>query len=388
MTDHSDAMNAKVELSAIQSDQRAHARRGLVDVAVIGCGAAAMMLYRKPLLRLQRMGLIRLVATADPSESRARNLADGFGSAAVFPEHMAAFEHTRPELTIVTSPAHLHAQHVVAALQGGSHVLCEKPMASSTRDCDEMLEAAAQGSRLLGVGMVRRFFPNYAQLAQLIAAGALGELLAFDYCEGRRFDWEVTTLAAFRPRSQGGTGVLYDIGPHAIDYLISLFGDPRVESYRDDCLGGVETTAEIRLSFAEIKGRVLLSWESPLRNELRVRGRKGEAVLPLDEFDRLAVNCGAGWQETPPQVSFAADLQPQSPRRLRPRLHTQAIFCQLVQALRSIRLGEPPAASGAEGRACISLLEQALEIARPIPMTWLGPEDQERSVQLHWTGAP
>lgn len=363
----------------------ADATAGALRTTVVGCGAAAQILYRKPLRRLERQGLLRVCALVDTSEARARALGAFFPGASIASDLEASLERTASELTLVLSPAHLHHRHSICALRRANHVLCEKPMADNADSCREMVAVAREANKLLAVGMIRRFVPAFAEFRQLLLSRRIGTVESFRYAEGRRFDWDVTTPAAFRDRSQGGTGVLFDIGPHAIDVLIWLFGVPRATAYADDGLLGVESNLRIELGFPGCSGSVQLSWDSPLQNELRVYGSGGEAVLRLDQFDRLAVDTGAGWSEIVSTHRHPADLRQPARDSIGPRLYTDAIFCQLIQVLRAIRLGEEPAVAGQAGADCVAVMEAALRLARPLEMTWLSPEHQRAQQLLHWT---
>src|SRR5689334_18156054 len=65
------------------------------------------------------------------------------------------------ELIDITLPTPQHADVAVRALEAGKHVLCEKPMALALADCDRMVEAAHKADRLLMIGHVLPFFPEY-----------------------------------------------------------------------------------------------------------------------------------------------------------------------------------------------------------------------------------
>ena len=102
--------------------------------------------------------------------------------------------------------------------------------------------------------MVRRFFPSFAHLKTVIDRGDLGTLQSFEYREGRVFDWDVKTPAGFIRKGDGGGGILLDIGSHAIDYLMSLLGKPKLEAHADDALKGVEGNALLQLAFPACSG--------------------------------------------------------------------------------------------------------------------------------------
>jgi predicted dehydrogenase len=352
---------------------------------IVGCGAVAQRLYRKPLQALDKSGLVRVHALVEPVAHHAETFGAFFPKAARYADLDEALSASQSELTLILSPAHLHSAQAVKVLQSGSHVLCEKPMASTPEECARMNAAAVQAKRVLAIGMVRRFFPAYAQLCRLLQDDQLGRLLAFDYREGHKFDWDVTTPAAFRPRREGGTGVLFDIGPHAIDHLSWTIGDLTVSSYRDDALAGIESNAHLDVVSRACRGIVRLSWNDPQSNELRVIGERGEAVLRVGQFSHLAVRRSSTFEPQRIDVSFAADAEARPKRRLTPGNYQEAIYCQIVQTIRAIALSEPPAVDGRSGEACIALLTDALTKAEPQEMPWLQPAHQSAVRRLHWS---
>ena len=197
----------------------------------------------------------------------------------------------------------------------------------------------------------------------------------------------MTTPAGFTKRPQHGAGLLYDIGVHVLDVLIWLFGMPTVVSYADDALAGVEGNLSIELQVRECTGCVQLSWDQPLKNELRVVGSEAEAVLRVDHFDKIAVGRAGAFEELNVDHEYVADADTGSGASLSPRLYTQSLYCQLIQFVRAIRLGESPAVVGETGRECVRLMESARRCARPLPMPWLDRSQQAAYEALHWTKA-
>src|SRR3954451_19230066 len=134
-----------------------------IRTTVVGCGAVAQKLYRKPLKKLEGQGVLQVVALVDRNLGHARALHEAFPRATVHEDQARALEEGRAELTLVLSPARFHAEQSILALRHRSHVLCEKPMAPTESQCDEMIVAAKESRRVLAVGMVRRFLPAFAQ---------------------------------------------------------------------------------------------------------------------------------------------------------------------------------------------------------------------------------
>jgi len=359
-----------------------------IRTMLVGCGAVAQKLYRKPLQKLEQQGVLQVTALVDRHASHAGSLHTFFPHAVVYEDLRRALEGGQSDLSLILSPTQLHAEQSVLALRYNNHVLCEKPMAVSVAQCDEVISAANEMGRVLAVGMIRRFFPAFAHLRELVVSGELGEIHSFSYREGKVFDWDVKTLAGFTRHPEGGSGLFFDIGPHALDYLIWLFGVPEVISYADDALvGGVEGNVVMELTSPVSPGSVQLSWDSPLRNELRVIGSAGEAVLRIDESDRLALSKSAGFKEVAIDHAYPADLHQPARQRMSPRLYTESLYCQLIQVARAIQLGEPPAVSGEEAKECVRVIESARRRARPIDMPWLDCDEQEAYQALHWTKA-
>ncbi len=78
----------------------------------------------------------------------------------------------------VASPHALHAEHTIAALEAGKHVLVEKPMALSAADCTRMIDAAAAANRSLAVAYYRRGYPSIGRVRELTDAGTIGTVTA------------------------------------------------------------------------------------------------------------------------------------------------------------------------------------------------------------------
>jgi predicted dehydrogenase len=272
-------------------------------------------------------------------------------------------------------------------LQHKNHVLCEKPMATTEADCVAMLGAAATADRILAIGMVRRFFPAFAQMKAWIDERVLGDIHGYCYREGKLLDWDVKTPGGFIRKNGCGSGLLFDIGPHALDLLLWLFGVPRVLSYADDALSGVEANVVMDLEAPGGSGSVQLSWDFPLKNELRVLGSKGEAVLRVDQLDALALKKGSSFQQFKILHPFPADTLRPARQTMSPALYTQCIYCQLIQLARAIQLGEAPAVNGEFGRECVRVMELARRHAQPIDMPWLNANQRQAYQTLHWTNS-
>ncbi len=129
----------------------------------------------------------------------------------------------------VCLPPSMHRPATVKSLDHGKHVFCEKPMAVSLDDCDQMVAAAQRNNRLLMVGHVLPFFPEYTQARAVIDSGEYGRLLGGTF---RRVISDPTWLSNFYDAEIVG-GPLIDLHVHDAHLIRMLFGMPT----QLDCVG-------------------------------------------------------------------------------------------------------------------------------------------------------
>jgi predicted dehydrogenase len=125
----------------------------------------------------------------------------------------------------ICAPTFVHARLARQALAAGKHVLCEKPMALTPRQCDAVVRAAAATDAVFMVAQCIRFWPAYEHLAETIRAGRLGALRVLRLMrEGPPPRWAWNDWYADAARSGGG---ILDLHVHDVDFLVSVFGAPR-----------------------------------------------------------------------------------------------------------------------------------------------------------------
>ncbi len=154
-------------------------------------------------------------------------------------------------------PTHLHKDVAMEALARGKHVLCEKPMALSARDCDELLEAAGKSGRVFMVAHVLRFAYPY-----LFAASFLHQRLQDRVKECtmiRRAGYPQWSEWLSRKDCSGGASL--DLLIHDIDYVLKLFGEPTAVSAISD--GDIDTMHGTLLYPGELKVNIHGGWYAP-----------------------------------------------------------------------------------------------------------------------------
>jgi predicted dehydrogenase len=192
-------------------------------VAVIGAGSIAKWSH---VPGFQRLPNCEVVAICDVNEARARELADDLKIPRTYGDYMTMLAEVRPDITVVATPNVFHKPMAIAALEAGSNVLCEKPLALTYADAQEMFDIAAAHDRILTAGTHFRFTPPMQVAKQQADAGFFGRIYAVRTAWQRRNgipgygSW-------FTNRDLAGGGALLDIGIHALDRALYLMGYPR-----------------------------------------------------------------------------------------------------------------------------------------------------------------
>ena len=143
-------------------------------VAIIGCGGIANAHAQG----WQGVPQARIVAVADIAEEARTAFATKYGVERHYADYRQMLHQEKPEIVSICTWPVLHCEMTVAAAEAGARgILCEKPMAISLGEADRMIEACRAAGTLLVVGHQRRFQTQYRTARELVAQGAIGDLL-------------------------------------------------------------------------------------------------------------------------------------------------------------------------------------------------------------------
>jgi UDP-N-acetyl-2-amino-2-deoxyglucuronate dehydrogenase len=187
--------------------------------AVIGCGRIASR--HADIIS----SIAELSAVCDVKEDRAKALAEKY-SCRYYKniEELLAGEKNIDVVSVCT-PNSLHARHTILSLDAGRHVLCEKPMAITTADCNKMIQAAGKSKKSLFIVKQNRFNPPVAELKKLIDDGKLGKILSVELnCFWNRTD-EYYKQSDWKGKKSLDGGTLFTQFSHFIDLMYWLAGD-------------------------------------------------------------------------------------------------------------------------------------------------------------------
>ena len=192
-----------------------------IKTAILGCGRISVV-YKQAFFELA--DIAEPVFAADKVLSRAKDFAADFN--AQYSDNLDDLIKAKPDIVHICTPHFLHREQVIACLENGINVLCEKPIAINLPDARAMICAAERTGKKLGIIFQNRYYRGIAEIKKTIEAGGLGKLRgAFSNLNWHRppsyyeCDWKGSW------EKEGG-GVLIDQAIHSIDLVRWLVGSP------------------------------------------------------------------------------------------------------------------------------------------------------------------
>jgi predicted dehydrogenase len=255
---------------------------------------------------------VHLHTLCDTPADKAAAMADQFGFANATDNWRAMVADPAIDIISITTPNGLHRDMALAALAAGKHVWCEKPMALTLAEAEEMAAAAGVAGKvtLLGYNYIRN--PAIAHAERLVAAGRIGRVVHFrgwvdeDYQADPDLAWTWRATLA-----QAGLGTLGDLGCHLVSMMLRLMGP--VESLiadsqiihttlplpdGDRAAVENEDTATAILRFASgAQGSLSTSrsaWGRKNRLDWEVHGTKGMITFAQERMNELQLYVNEG----------------------------------------------------------------------------------------------
>jgi predicted dehydrogenase len=193
-----------------------------IRYAVIGLGHIAQTAVLPAFQHTENSALVALV-TGNPN--KAKELSKRYGiNAYGYDDLEIAIDREKVDAVYVATPNSLHREHAERAARAGSHVLCEKPMATTELDCAAMIEATEQNNVKLMIAYRLHFHDANLHAIEVAASGKLGDVRYFSSSFGIRVHGENIRL-----QKELGGGTLFDIGIYCINAARYLFRDEPIE---------------------------------------------------------------------------------------------------------------------------------------------------------------
>lgn len=195
---------------------KTYAKPGDIKVGVIGYGGAFNM-GRAHLQEMAKAGMVpTAVCELDPE--RLKVAVQDFPGIETYASVEEMLTKSRVALLAIITPHNTHAPLALQCLKAGRHVVCEKPFAITTAECDEMIDAACKKDVVLSTYHNRHWDGCILQAVKVIRCGAIGEVYRLDAhmgSWGQPRDW-------WRSNKSISGGVLYDWGVHLLEYTFQI----------------------------------------------------------------------------------------------------------------------------------------------------------------------
>jgi predicted dehydrogenase len=338
-----------------------------IGFAVVGLGQIAEQAI---LPAFRHSGRAQLVAVVSGDERKAQRLAAKFGASDyyTYDDYVLCLNHPQVQAVFIATNNGSHAYFTIRAAAVGKHVLCEKPMANTVEECQQMIEACRASSVRLMIAYRKYFEPASVALKKLVTSGRLGRLKIIHSAftiflpPGRKAPaWRFN-------RKLAGGGSLVDVGVYCVNTVRWLTGKEPTEATAyawtldPASFSEVEENVAFQLKFP---GGLVLQASSSFgaapASFLHVHGEKGWAALDpaysFDEERRLFGKIGGRWFEKKFRVvdEFALELD------------------AFAEAIRRGRDPEPDGNEGLRDVAVMQAIYRAARENRPVPIRLPAP---------------
>ena len=162
----------------------------------------------------------RILAVASRNPAQARSVADRFGIEKAYGSYEELLADPAIDAIYNPLPNHLHTPWTIKAMEAGKHVLCEKPIALTADEAEQLIAARERTGKLVAEAFMVRFHPQWLRAREIVQSGALGEVRSIQTA----FCYFNTNPDNVRNKADIGGGGLYDIGCYAIATARFIFG--------------------------------------------------------------------------------------------------------------------------------------------------------------------
>ena len=221
-----------------------------VNVGIVGYGKVASRSHRR---WIEERTDAKLIAICDTTEVRRVAATEENLGATIYEEYDDLIGNPNVDLVVITTPPNSHRDLSIRASEAGKHVFVDKPFAMNLSQAEEMINVAAEASRVIHCHQSRRYDSEYTRIAELVSSGKIGRLehvrrIWSQYGEG----WTSWGIEGFNPtwriQREFGGGMVYDYAPHCGDQILKLMDDKLISVFAD--VRGLKFSDEVDDHFA------------------------------------------------------------------------------------------------------------------------------------------
>ncbi len=319
-----------------------------VSVGVIGCGYWGPNLVRN----FKSLSNCNLKAMCDISQARLNHLRSLYSDVKGYTDHKHLLNGIDLDAVVVAAPVRHHYALAKAALLAGKHALIEKPMASSSAECEELIDIAKRKGLVLMVGHTFIYSAAVRRIAQIIGTGDIGDIR---YINSRRLN-----LGLF----QKDINVAWDLAPHDISIILHILGESPTTV---NCQGnahvtpGIEDVTNMSLTFRNQRfATIQSSWLEPRKvREMTIVGTRRMIVYDdLQPSEKIRVYDVR--VERPPHYDSFAEFQYSyhyGDSYIPHIVQEEPLKSECMHFLECIQNGTEPFTSGRYGLELVRILE-------------------------------
>ncbi|TDM12819.1 Gfo/Idh/MocA family protein [Macrococcus lamae] len=336
-----------------------------IKVGIIGCGSIST---HRHIPEYQENSSAEIVAYCDIVQERSDELAAEFGGSS-YSDYHALLADEAVEAVSICTPNYLHAEMTIAALKAGKHVLCEKPMATSLEDAEQMIAAAKASGTKLMIGHNQRINEAHQAAKQVVESGQLGKIYSFKTTFGHPGPegWSVDGPDSwFFDKKRAFIGAMGDLGVHKADLMRYILG----EEFKE--VGAmIETSAKANATVDD-NAVLILKTESGIIGTLSAswayNGEEDNSTVIYSEKGVLKLNADPEYSYIFINADGEADKQQLGEMQTNDEggqinSHTIDAFIQ------SITEDTTPICDGEEGMASLNVIMKAIESAETNTIT-------------------
>ncbi|MCG1020939.1 Gfo/Idh/MocA family protein [Sutcliffiella horikoshii] len=223
----------------------------------------------------------RLSAVFSRKKETAKEFANKYGVSTIYTDLEQFAQCGEIDAVYIASPNSLHAKQAIACMNKGKHVICEKPIASNTKELLEMKAAAEKNNVVLMEAMKTTLLPNFIAVKENLHKIGKIRRYSASYCQySSRYDKykEGIVLNAFKPEFSNGS--LMDIGIYTIYPMVVLFGKPDSLHAKSHILeSGVDGQGSIVFQYTGMDATVSYSKIANSYLPTEIQGEEGTIIL-------------------------------------------------------------------------------------------------------------
>lgn len=326
-----------------------------LGIGLIGAGRAGMIHGKNFAFHVPGA---KVAAISDPDEPTRNAASAELGGVRAVSSYTDLIALDEVDAVVIVTPTRLHREIALAAAKAGKHIFCEKPMAMTPAECDDMIAAADAAGVKLQIGFMRRFATAFCQMKEQIESGVIGDVVMV-----RSLTYGPSVPQPWMYDLKAGNGPLAEVNSHDIDTVRWMTGSDITEVY---AIGGNFRSPDARVPFPDFYDNVAMVLRFANGMQGMISGAQGvrygydarcevlgsKGILFSGSLEAVALTRCTAEGMTTPVVQSWRDL------------FSGAYRAEDEDFVKAIAENRPPRVTGRDGRAAVSTVNAGNESIR------------------------